>query len=96
MVKYRCVKADRIGGVYLNARTYIEDGIQDARRRAMNMIHGDKVDTVLIYLDSDYRNKPWVGYLEKVVLLSKNQYASYTRRGFVELKPNGAIKKDVM
>lgn len=89
MAKYRCFKADRYGAVHWDGRSYIEDGIQNARKRAMKMIHGDKEDSVLIWLESDYKNKPWVGYTEKV-LLSNKVYVTYTKKSIYVLNPNGS------
>ena len=81
-MKYRCVKADYYGAPYWDGRTYIEDGIANARKRAMKMIHGDREDSVLIFRESDYKERPWAGYVEKVVLSSKklNAYGTYTKR----------------
>ena len=93
MVKYRCVKADRYGGVYCEGRQYIEDGIHDARKRAMKMIHGDKSDSVLIWLESDFKERPWIGYTEKVVLSSKTDYETYTKKGIYELNKDGTTKR---
>lgn len=92
MVKYRCVKADRLGGAYWEGRQYIEEGIQNARKRAMKMIHGDKEDSVLIWLESDFKNYPWIGYREKVVLDSKGVYATYGENGYVILNRDGTPK----
>ena len=40
-MKYRCVKADSVVNVIRDgSRTYVEDGIANARKRAMKMIHG--------------------------------------------------------
>lgn len=91
MAKYRCVKADRNGGAYWEGRTYIEDGIANARKRAMKMIHGDREDSVLIFRESDYKERPWAGYVEKVVLSSKklNAYGTYTKKGLVALNRDG-------
>lgn len=89
MVKYRCVKADRYGGVYWEGRQYVEEGIQDARKRAMKMIHGDKEDSVLIWLESDFKKRPWIGYREKVMLYSKNLYSADSYKGFFILNKDG-------
>ena len=95
MVKYRCVRADNATNVMYDldrTRTYIEDGIQNARKRAMKMIHGDKSVCVLIYLDSDFKKYPWIGYLEKVMLDSKDIYATYGKNGYVLLNRDGTPK----
>ena len=92
MVKYRCVKADRMGAVHWNGRQYIENGIQDARKRAMKMIHGDKNSAVLIWLESDFKNRPGIGYKEKVVV-SNRTYITYTPKGIVYmLNSDGSTK----
>lgn len=97
MVKYRCVKADRLGGANWEGRQYIEDGIQNARKRAMKMIHGDKTDSVLIWLNSDFKNYPWVGYNEKVVasLQNKGEYITYGVKATYILNPDGSTKEKV-
>lgn len=91
MVKYRCVKADRIGAVHWDGRQYIEDGIQNARKRAMKMIHGDKNDSVLIWLESDFKNRPWSGYKEKVIVFNKT-YITYTPKEVYKLNSDGSTK----
>lgn len=97
MVKYRCVKADAKTNVMYDldkTRTYVEEGIQNARKRAMKMIHGDKYVCVLIYLDSDFRERPWVGYKERVVLVdSKRHYATIVKNNFVLLNKDGSVKR---
>lgn len=98
MVKYRCVKADRLGGAYWErSRQYIEDGIQNARKRAMKMLHGDKTDSVLIWLESDFKDYPWIGYHEKVVVDKddKHTYLAFNNKGTFTLNPNGTIKEKV-
>ena len=96
MVKYRCVKADRMGAVHWNGRQYIENGIQDARKRAMKMIHGDKNSAVLIWLESDFKDRPGIGYKEKVVIMNKRSYRSfyvtYTSKDIYILNPDGSTK----
>ena len=89
MVKYRCVKADRMGAVHWDGRKYIEDGIQNARKRAMKMIHGDKISAVLIWLESDFKNRPWSGYKEKIVIFGKN-YITHTSKESYVLNPDGS------
>lgn len=89
MVKYRCFKADRYGAVHWDGRSYIEDGIQNARRRAMKMIHGDKNDSVLIWLESDFKNRPGIGYKEKVVIMNK-MYVTFTPKDIYVLKRDGS------
>lgn len=94
MVKYRCVKTDNRGHVYNpNGRTYVEEGIQNARKRAMKMIHGDVTDSVLIYLDSDFRERPWVGYTEKVDYPSKkdNSYITFSRKFIGKINSDGSV-----
>lgn len=91
MVKYRCIKADRFGGVHWEGRAYIENGIHNARKRAMKMIHGDKKDSVLIWNDDDFRNRQWIGYTEKVVLSDK-MYIAYTPNEIYKLNPDGSTK----
>lgn len=96
MVKYRCVKADNVTNVMYDldkTRTYIEEGIANARKRAMKMIHGDKQVCVLIYLDSDYRDMPWVGYTEKVDCTSKkdNSYITYSRKFIGKINSDGSV-----
>lgn len=91
MVKYRCIKADRFGGVHWEGRAYIEDGIHNARKRAMKMIHGNKQDSVLIWNDNDFRNRQWIGYTEKVVLSDK-VYITYTPSEIYKLNPDGSTK----
>ena len=96
MVKYRCVKTDNRGHVYNpNGRTYIEEGIQNARKRAMKMIHGDKNVCVLIYLDSDFKEMPWVGYIEKVDYPSKkdNSYIARSKKGVGKILKDGSVKR---
>lgn len=97
MVKYRCVKADRLGGAYWEGRQYIEDGIQNARKRAMKMLHGDKTDSVLIWLYSDFKNYPWIGYREQVVVDKDNKrtYLAFNKKGKFILNPNGTTKEKV-
>lgn len=94
MVKYRCVKADRYGGVYWEGRQYVEEGIQNARKRAMKMIHGDKEDSVLIWLESDFKKYPWSGYHEKVVvsLQNKREYITYGVKANYILNSDGSTK----
>ena len=93
MVKYRCVKADVLGGVYWEGRQYVEEGIQDARKRAMKMIHGDKHDSVLIWLESDFKKRPWIGYREKVVLMdSKRHYGVLSGNKFGMLDKDGSAR----
>ena len=91
MVKYRCVKADWTGAVHWDGRQYIEDGIQSARKRAMKMIHGDKISAVLIWLESDFKNRPWSGYKEKVVIIDK-EYITYTPKEDYILNSDGSTK----
>lgn len=91
MVKYRCIKADRFGGVHWDSRPYIENGIHNARKRAMKMIHGDKRDSVLIWNETEYKNKPWIGYTEKVVISDK-RYITYTAKDIYILNPDGSTK----
>jgi len=96
MVKYRCVKADNKTNVMYDldkTRTYVEEGIQNARKRAMKMIHGDVTDSVLIYLDSDFKEKPWVGYTEKVDYPSKkdNAYITFSRKFIGKINPDGSV-----
>lgn len=91
MVKYRCIKADRYGGVHWDGRQYIEDGIHNARKRAMKMIHGDKEDSVLIWLESDFKNRPGSGYIEKVLIHNK-RYITYTPKEIYVLNPDGSTK----
>ena len=91
-MKYRCVKADSVVNVIRDGgRTYVEDGIANARKRAMKMIHGDRDNAVLIFRESDYKERPWAGYVEKVVLSSKklNTYGTYTKKGLVALNNDG-------
>lgn len=100
MIKYRCVRADNATNVMHDldrTRTYIEDGIQNARKRAMKMIHGDKGDSVLIWLDSDFKNYPWIGYHEKVVVDMDDKHTYYTIKikGTFSLTPNGSVKERV-
>lgn len=97
MVKYRCVKADRLGGAYWEGRQYVEDGIQDARKRAMKMLHGDKTDSVLIWLESDFKNYPWIGFHEKVVVdkNDKSTYLAFNNKGTFILRSNGSAKEMV-
>ena len=100
MVKYRCVKADRPrdGAVYFNGRTYIEEGIHNARKRAMKMIHGDKSVRVLIWLESDYQKNVWVGFTEAVMAdLDKVPitYIAITGKGDYTLNPDGSTKGKV-
>ena len=96
MAKYRCFKADRYGAVHWEGRSYIEDGIHNARKRAMEMIHGDKNDSVLIWLESDFKNRPSIGYKEKVVIMNKRSYRSfyvtYTPKDIYILNPDGSTK----
>ena len=91
MVKYRCVKADVHGGVYWEGRQYVEEGIKDARKRAMRMIHGEKYDCVLIWLESDFKKRPWLGYKERVILMdSKRHYAVLSGNKFSMLDKDGS------
>ena len=96
MVKYRCVKADNKTNVMFDldkTRTYVEEGIQNARKRAMKMIHGDKNVCVRIYLDSDFRERPWIGYIEKVECMSKkdNAYITFSRKFIGKINPDGSV-----
>lgn len=98
MVKYRCVKADNKFNVMFDldkTRTYVEEGIQNARKRAMKMIHGDKNVCVLIYLDSDFRERPWIGYTEKVECTSKkdNSYIARSKKGVGKILKDGSVKR---
>ena len=95
MVTYRCVKADRIGGVYWEGRQYLEAGIQNARKRAMKMLHGDKTDSVLIWLESDFKGYPWIGYHEKIVVDRDNKdiYLAFTNKGPFILRSDGSTKE---
>lgn len=93
MVKYRCVKADKYGGVYWEGRQYIEEGIQDARKRAMKMIHGDKNDSVLIWLESDFKKRPWIGYRDKVYY-EKGMYVTTYKHNLVALNRDGTLNPD--
>ena len=97
MVNYRCVKADRNGGAYWGGRTYVEDGIVNARKRAMKMIHGDKSDSVLIWLESDFKDYPWIGYYEKIVVDKDNKhtYFAFNNKGIFILNSNGSVKEKV-
>lgn len=97
MVKYRCVKADRNGGAYWGGRQYIEEGIQDARKRAMKMLHGDKTDSVLIWLESDFTGYPWIGYHEKIVVDKddKHTYFAFNNKGIFIINSNGSVKEKV-
>ena len=89
MVKYRCVKSDIYGGVYWDGRTYVEEGIKDARKRAMKMIHGDKEECVLIWLESDFKKRPWIGYREKVTMFA-NKYCAHNKNGSIILNNDGS------
>lgn len=98
MVKYRCVKADNGTNVMYDldkTRTYVEEGIQNARKRAIKMIHGDKDVCVLIYLDSDFKERPWIGYTEKVECMSKKDNAYFTRskKGWSKILKDGSVKR---
>lgn len=100
MVKYRCVKADRPrdGAVYYNGRTYVEEGIQNARKRAMKMIHGDRNVRVLIWLESDYQRNVWVGFTEAVmtdITKKPTTYIAINGKGEYILNPNGSTKNKV-
>ena len=95
MVKYRCVKSDNRGHAYPNSRTYIEEGIANARKRAMKMIHGDMNVCVLIYLNSDFKERPWIGYTEKVECMSKkdNAYFARSKKGVGKILKDGSVKR---
>lgn len=98
MVKYRCVKADSVSNVIRDGgRTYIEDGIVNARKRAMKMIHGDNRNSVLIWVASDFKNYPWEGYIEKIYVDDddKHLYYAIKSKGTYTLNPNGSVKERV-